>query len=44
MQLPEDMRFNRILHAANERIPVKSLAFGMNAIYQAMIRGRGVER
>lgn len=44
MQLPEDMRFNRILHAANERIPVESLAFGMNTIYQAMIRGRGVER
>jgi hypothetical protein len=32
--------FHNTIHAANERIPVESLAFGMNAIYQAMIRGR----
>jgi len=38
MQLPEDMNFNRTIHAANERIPVKTLEFGIDALYQAMQR------
>jgi len=38
MQLPEDMRFNRILHSVNERIPVETLEFGTNVLYQAMQR------
>lgn len=38
MQLPEDMRFNRILHSVNERIPVETLEFGTNVLYQTMQR------
>ena len=36
MQLPEEMNFSRTIHAPNERIPVESLAFGTNAIFQAL--------
>ncbi len=38
MQLPEEMNFSRTIHAANERIPVESLAFGTDAIFQAIKR------
>jgi acetylornithine deacetylase/succinyl-diaminopimelate desuccinylase-like protein len=38
MQLPEDMNFNRTIHAVDERIPEKTLEFGINALYQAMQR------
>ena len=38
MQLPDDMNFNRTIHAVDERIPVNTLEFGINALYQAMQR------
>ncbi len=38
MQLPEDMNFNRTIHAIDERIPLNTLDFGINALYQAMQR------
>jgi acetylornithine deacetylase/succinyl-diaminopimelate desuccinylase-like protein len=37
MQLPEELNFSRTIHAADERIPVKSLDFGTEAIYRAII-------
>ncbi|MCU0289167.1 MAG: M20/M25/M40 family metallo-hydrolase, partial [Acidobacteria bacterium] len=40
MQLPADMNFNRTIHAANERIPVHTLEFGINALYRAIQRTR----
>ncbi len=36
MQLPEEMNFSRTIHADNERIPVESLQFGTDVLYQAM--------
>jgi acetylornithine deacetylase/succinyl-diaminopimelate desuccinylase-like protein len=36
MQLPEDIRFHRILHNVDERIPVDTLQFGADAIFRAM--------
>lgn len=38
MQLPGDMNFNRTIHATNERIPVNTLEFGIDALYKAMQR------
>lgn len=38
MQLPEEMNFNRTIHAANERIPLETLEFGTNALSKAMLR------
>jgi acetylornithine deacetylase/succinyl-diaminopimelate desuccinylase-like protein len=38
MQLPGDINFSSMIHAPNERIPVESLEFGSNAIFQAMQR------
>ena len=36
MQLPEGLDFARLIHAANERIPVEALTFGTEAIYQLL--------
>jgi len=36
MQLPEGLDFARLIHAANERIPVEALTFGSEAIYQLL--------
>jgi len=36
MQLPESLDFAGLIHAANERIPVETLTFGSNAIYQLL--------
>jgi acetylornithine deacetylase/succinyl-diaminopimelate desuccinylase-like protein len=36
MRLPEDFNFSGTIHAADERIPVKALDFGAQAIYQAL--------
>ncbi len=36
MQLPEEMNFNRTIHAVNERIPVATLSFGTDALYKAI--------
>lgn len=38
MQLPDDFYFTGTIHAADERIPVDSLAFGTDAIYAALQR------
>jgi len=38
MNLPPDIEFDRLFHAANERIPVKSLEFGAEAIYKLLQR------
>jgi len=40
MCLPADFNFTRIIHAADERIPVEALAFGADAIYE-VLRGFG---
>jgi acetylornithine deacetylase/succinyl-diaminopimelate desuccinylase-like protein len=36
MQLPEGLDFAKLIHAANERIPVAALTFGSEAIYQLL--------
>ena len=38
MQLPPEMSFWNLIHAANERIPVDTLKFGKNALLKAMQR------
>ncbi len=38
MTLPEDFNFSASVHTANERIPVKAVEFGTNAVYQALLR------
>jgi hypothetical protein len=34
MQLPREMRFMDLIHAADERIPVDALRFGTDAVFQ----------
>ncbi len=41
MPLPEDFKFMRTIHAADERIPIAALRFGSDAIYQALERFGG---
>jgi acetylornithine deacetylase/succinyl-diaminopimelate desuccinylase-like protein len=36
LQLPEDFNFISTVHAANERVPVKALDFGVKAIFKAI--------
>ncbi|MGH2516711.1 MAG: M20/M25/M40 family metallo-hydrolase, partial [Ktedonobacterales bacterium] len=38
MNLPRELNFTALLHAADERIPVASLAFGTEAVFQALLR------
>jgi acetylornithine deacetylase/succinyl-diaminopimelate desuccinylase-like protein len=38
MQLPADFNFAAVIHAADERIPVNSVDFGTQAIYEALKR------
>jgi acetylornithine deacetylase/succinyl-diaminopimelate desuccinylase-like protein len=38
MQLPKDLRFWELIHAADERIPVEALTFGADAIYKLLQR------
>ena len=38
MPLPEDFNFSQTIHAANERVPAAAIAFGADAIYQALQR------
>ena len=38
MQLPEDLNFTELIHAADERIPVEAVRFGAEAIYKALQR------
>ena len=36
LQLPDDFSFMRTIHAADERVPVNALGFGVRAILSAM--------
>jgi len=36
LKLPPDINFEQLFHAADERVPVKALAFGSEAIYQLL--------
>jgi acetylornithine deacetylase/succinyl-diaminopimelate desuccinylase-like protein len=38
MRMPPDLRFMRLAHAADERIPVDALDFGIEAIYKLLQR------
>lgn len=38
MNLPADLEFPKLLHAADERIPVEALGFGTEAIYKLLQR------
>jgi acetylornithine deacetylase/succinyl-diaminopimelate desuccinylase-like protein len=38
MRLPHDFNFTRLIHAADERIPVAALEFGAEAVYRAVTR------
>lgn len=38
MNLPPDFNFLQTVHAANERIPVDALQFGVDAVYQLLTR------
>jgi acetylornithine deacetylase/succinyl-diaminopimelate desuccinylase-like protein len=40
MQLPPELPFTRLIHAADERIPVDALEFGARAMRQAVLRYR----
>ena len=41
MQLPKDFNFARTIHAADERIPIKAVDFGTDAIYELLRRFGG---
>jgi acetylornithine deacetylase/succinyl-diaminopimelate desuccinylase-like protein len=41
MPLPKDFDFTQTIHAANERIPVQSVGFGSDAIYELLRRFEG---
>ncbi|MBF6590757.1 MAG: M20/M25/M40 family metallo-hydrolase [Ktedonobacterales bacterium] len=38
MKLPRDFEMISLVHAADERVPTEALAFGTDAIYQALLR------
>lgn len=38
MQLPREMRFTELIHAADERVPVDALRFGTDAVFQVFER------
>ncbi|HWL32402.1 MAG TPA: M20/M25/M40 family metallo-hydrolase [Gaiellaceae bacterium] len=38
MRLPEDFKFEKLIHAADERIPVDGLEFGAEAVWRAIQR------
>ena len=38
LRLPADFRFLRLIHAADERVPVEALEFGAEAVYRAIRR------
>jgi acetylornithine deacetylase/succinyl-diaminopimelate desuccinylase-like protein len=40
MNLPDDFEFMRLVHAADERIPVEAVHFGTHAIFQALVNYR----
>ena len=38
MRLPEDFKFEKLIHAADERIPVEALEVGAEAVWRAIQR------
>ncbi|MGO4789198.1 M20/M25/M40 family metallo-hydrolase [Paenibacillus sp. 2KB_20] len=38
LPLPKDMQFTKLIHAADERIPVEAVRFGTDAIYRVLER------
>ena len=38
MQLPPEMRFMDLIHAADERIPVDAIRFGTDAVFEVLQR------
>jgi acetylornithine deacetylase/succinyl-diaminopimelate desuccinylase-like protein len=38
MQLPREMRFTELIHAADERVPVDAVDFGTDAVYRVLER------
>jgi acetylornithine deacetylase/succinyl-diaminopimelate desuccinylase-like protein len=38
MQLPSDMRFTELIHAADERVPVEAMRFGTDAVFRVLER------
>lgn len=38
MPLPKDMPFTKLIHAADERIPIEAIRFGTDAIYRVLER------
>jgi acetylornithine deacetylase/succinyl-diaminopimelate desuccinylase-like protein len=38
MQLPADMRFTELIHAADERVPVDAVRFGTDAVFRVLER------
>ena len=41
MQLPDELHFTKLVHAADERIPADTLEFGTEGIYRAIVRYQG---
>lgn len=41
MRLPPELPFSRLIHAADERIPVEALEFGARALREGVLRYRG---
>ena len=38
MQLPAELRFTELIHAADERVPVEAIDFGTDAVYRVLER------
>jgi acetylornithine deacetylase/succinyl-diaminopimelate desuccinylase-like protein len=38
MRLPDEFKFERLIHAADERVPVAALQFGAEAVWRAIQR------
>jgi hypothetical protein len=40
LRLPAEMRFTRLIHAADERVPAQEIAWGTDRIYEVLTRYR----
>jgi acetylornithine deacetylase/succinyl-diaminopimelate desuccinylase-like protein len=38
MQLPKDINFNRAIHSVDERVPVNTIQYGRDLIFEALLR------
>ncbi|REK76185.1 M20/M25/M40 family metallo-hydrolase [Paenibacillus paeoniae] len=38
MRLPKELQFTKLIHAADERVPVEAISFGTDAIYRVLER------